>query len=48
MIDPVPLKDIKNFDAWDCNQRDVPEKPCKTPNTCPLDLSVEGEPSVIR
>jgi len=47
-IDPVPLQNIGNFEAWDCTKREVPKPPCKTPNSCPLDLSIEGETSVIR
>jgi len=47
-IDPVPLKNIKDFEAWDCTKREVPDPPCKTPNSCPLDLSIEGEASVLR
>jgi len=35
MTNPVPLKEIKNYEEWSCGI-ELPPKSCKTPNKCSL------------
>lgn len=37
ITDPRPLKDINNFEAWNCKKKEnIPPPPCITGNKCAL------------